>query len=140
MKKFINLKASIYYDITINIIFIIIFLYSLLFEKFNIFPMDHLLKPFIGVNNLKEFIQAMHIVLICYSVIFLSQTILLYIGLSKGFIKKSLVATILFYKWLITAIACSVPFLYNNPISPMYLVVNIFLLFLFWYQSIEHNT
>jgi len=140
MKKFISLTASIYYDIFISIIFLIIFFYSMLSNTYNIFPMDDLLKPFIGMNNLKEFIQAMHMVLICYSLIFLTQTLLLYLGIVKGHIKKSLVATILFYKWLITAIACAVPFIYNNPISPFYIVANILFLFLFWHQSTEHNT
>ena len=139
MKKFISLTASIYYDIFISIIFLIIFFYSMLSNTYNIFPIDDLLKPFIGINNLKEFIQAMHMVLICYSLIFLTQTILLYLGITKGYIKKKLVATILFYKWLITAIACVVPFIYNNPISPFYLVVNILLLLLFWYQATEYN-
>ena len=139
MKKFISLTASIYYDIFISIIFLIIFFYSMLSNTYNIFPIDDLLKPFIGINNLLEFIQAMHIVLICFSLIFITQTILLFTGLDKGYIKKKLVITILFYKWLITAFASAVPFIYNHPISPFYLVVNILFIFLFWYQSTEYN-
>ena len=139
MKKFISLTASIYYDIFIHIIFLIIFIYSFLSNTYNIFPMDDVLKPFIGINNLLEFIQAMHIVLICFSLIFITQTILLFTGLDKGYIKKKLVITILFYKWLITAFASAVPFIYNHPISPFYLVVNILFIFLFWYQSTEYN-
>tara|TARA_B100001250_G_C19724794_1_gene755551 strand:+ start:354 stop:776 length:423 start_codon:yes stop_codon:yes gene_type:complete len=139
MKKFITLTASIYYDIFIHVIFLITFLYSLISNTYNIFPIDDVLKPFIGVNNLKEFIQAMHIILICFSLIFLAQTILIFFGLAKGYIKKRLAATILYYKWLITSFASAVPFIYNHPISPLYVVANIFLLFLFWYKATEYN-
>ena len=139
MKFFISLTASIYYDIFIHIIFLILFIYSFLSNTYNIFPMDDVLKPFIGINHLLEFIQAMHIVLICFSLIFITQTILLFSGLNQGYIKHKLVITILFYKWLITAFASAVPFIYNHPISPFYLVANILFIFLFWYQSTEYN-
>jgi hypothetical protein len=140
IKKLINLKASIYYDIVIHLIFLAIFFYSLISNTYNIFPIDDLLKPFIGINNFKEFIQAMNIVLFSFSLIFITQSIILLKAIDEKKIEKVLVATILYYKWLITTLASVVPFIYNHPINPIYLVFNICLLYLFWYQKTEYST
>ena len=139
IKNIINLKASIYYDITIHMIFLFIFFYSLLSNTYNIFPIDDFLKPFIGINNFKEFIQAMNLVLFCFSLIFITQSIIFIKALNAERVEKSIVASILYYKWLITIFASAVPFIYNHPINPIYIVFNLCLLYLFWYQKTEHS-
>ena len=136
--KLIELKSSIYFDIFINCIFMIVLLTTLFSSSYSLVPID-LVKPFIGINNLLEVMRAFNILMIFFNLVFLIQSLILLNGLSKGSISKSLVATLLYAKWFITTMACGLPYLYNHPISPLFLLLNICILFLLWYQLTEHT-
>ena len=74
--KFNNLEFTIYLDIGISLLLLLILIISLIPNSFNIIPIK-VVKPFLGINNLLDIFKLLHYILIGVTITFIVQSILL---------------------------------------------------------------
>jgi len=137
--KYINkIKNLLYFDIIINILILAILTISLIPNSFSIIPIK-LVKPFLGINLLIDIFESLHFILIGISIIFITQSIILINEFNKKNIKNNTVMNLLFYKWLIQTINCTIPYAFNIQIPLIFIIMSIIIFSLIWYVKLESN-
>ena len=134
--KFNNLEFIIYFDIGISLILLLILIFSLIPNSFNIIPIK-IVKPFLGINNLIDIFKSLHYILIGLTICFIVQSITLLFEYKVGKIESSSIVKLLFYKWIIFTIISVIPYVFNIKIPSIFLILSFLLLFLFWYKTLD---
>ena len=134
--KFNNIEFIIYFDIGISLILLLILIFSLIPNSFNIIPIK-IVKPFIGINNLIDIFKSLHYILIGITITFIVQSITMLFEYRVGKIESSSIIKLLFYKWIILTIISAIPYAFNIQIPPIFISLSILILFFFWYISLE---
>ena len=133
-----NKKFPIYLDISITLICLLVLAYSLIPNSFNIVPIK-IIKPLLGINRLQDIIASLHYVLIGLSITFIIQSFIFLSEYNAKKIEISSIIKIFFYKWLILTINSAVPYAFNVTTPPVFIILSIIILFLFWYISLNNN-
>ena len=134
--KFNNIDFIIYFDIGITFLALIILIYSLIPNSFNIIPIQ-LIKPFLGINHLKDIIDSLHYILMGVSITFIVQSITMLFEYRIRKIESSSIMKLLFYKWIILTIISAIPYAFNIKVPSIFIILSISILFFFWYKSLE---
>ena len=134
--KFNNLEFTIYLDIGISLLLLLILIISLIPNTFNIIPIK-VVKPFLGINNLLDFLKLLHYILIGITITFIVQSILLLLEYRVEKIESSSIIKLLFYKWIIFTIISVIPYVFNINIPSIFLILSFSLLFFFWYKTLD---
>ena len=134
--KFNNLEFIIYFDIGISLILLLILIFSLIPNSFNIIPIK-IVKPFLGINNLLDIFKLVHYILIGITITFIVQSITMLSEYRIGKIESSSIIKLLFYKWIIFTIISVIPYVFNIKIPSIFLILSFLLLFFFWYKTID---
>ena len=134
--KFKNIEFIIYFDIGITFLTLIILIYSLIPNSFNIIPIQ-LTKPFLGINHLKDIIDSLHYILMGVSITFIVQSITMLFEYRIRKIESSSIMKLLFYKWIILTIISAIPYAFNIKVPSIFIILCISILFFFWYKSLE---
>ena len=134
--KFNNIEFFIYFDIGISLILLLILIFSLIPNSFNIIPIK-LVKPFLGINNLIDIFKSLHYILIGITICFIVQSITLLFEYKVGKIDSSSIIKLLFYKWIIFTIISVIPYVFNIKIPSIFLILSFLLLFFFWYKTLD---
>ena len=134
--KFKNIEFIIYFDIGITFLALIILIYSLIPNSFNIIPIQ-LTKPFLGINHLKDIIDSLHYILMGVSITFIVQSITMLFEYRIRKIESSSIMKLLFYKWIILTIISAIPYAFNIKVPSIFIILSISILFFFWYKSLE---
>ena len=134
--KFKNIEFIIYFDIGITFLTLIILIYSLIPNSFNIIPIQ-LTKPFLGINHLKDIIDSLHYILMGVSITFIVQSITMLFEYRVGKIESSSIIKLLFYKWIIFTIISVIPYVFNIKIPSIFLILSFLILCFFWYKTID---
>mgnify|MGYP001090031299 CR=1 FL=1 len=134
--KFKNIEFIIYFDIGITFLALIILIYSLIPNSFNIIPIQ-LTKPFLGINHLKDIIDSLHYILMGVSITFIVQSITMLFEYRIRKIESSSIMKLLFYKWIILTIISAIPYAFNIKVPSIFIVLSISILFFFWFKSLE---
>ena len=134
--KFNNLEFIIYFDIGISLILLLILIFSLIPNSFNIIPIK-IVKPFLGINNLIDVFKSLHYILIGITITFIVQSITMLFEYRVGKIESSSIIKLLFYKWIIFTIISVIPYVFNIKIPSIFLILSFLLLFFFWYKTLD---
>ena len=134
--KFNNLESTIYLDIVISSLLLLILIISLIPNSFNIIPIK-IVKPFLGINNFLDIIKLLHYILIGVTITFIVQSILLLLEYRVEKIKSSSIVKLLFYKWIIFTIISVMPYVFNINIPSIFLILSFLLLSFFWYKTLD---
>ena len=134
--KFNNIEFIIYFDIGISLILLLILIFSLIPNSFNIIPIK-IVKPFLGINNLLDIFKLLHYILIGITITFIVQSILLLLEYRVEKIESSSIIKLLFYKWIIFTIISVMPYVFNINIPSIFLILSFFLFFFFWYKTLD---
>ena len=134
--KFKNIEFIIYFDIGITFLALISLIYSLIPNSFNIIPIQ-LIKPFLGINHLKDIIDSLHYILMGVSITFIVQSITMLFEYRIKKIENSSIMKLLFYKWIILTIISTIPYAFNIKVPSIFIILSISILFFFWYKSLE---
>ena len=136
--KFNNIEFIIYFDIGISLILLLILIFSLIPNSFNIIPIK-VVKPFLGINNLLDIFKLLHYILIGITITFIVQSILLLLEYRVGKIESSSIIKLLFYKWIIFTIISVIPYVFNIKIPSIFLILSFLLLIFFWYKTLDNS-
>ena len=134
--KFNNIEFIIYFDIGISLILLLILIFSLIPNSFNIIPIK-LVKPFLGINNLIDIFKSLHYILIGITITFIVQSITMLFEYRVGKIECSSMIKLLFYKWIIFTIISAIPYVFNISIPSIFLIFSFLILCFFWYKTIN---
>ena len=134
--KFNNIEFIIYFDIGISLILLLILIFSLIPNSFNIIPIK-IVKPFLGINNLIDIFKSLHYILIGITITFIVQSITMLFEYRVGKIESSSIIKLLFYKWIIFTIISVIPYVFNIKIPSIFLILSFLLLFFFWYKTLD---
>ena len=134
--KFNNIEFIIYFDIGISLILLLILIFSLIPNSFNIIPIK-IVKPFLGINNLIDIFKSLHYILIGITITFIVQSITMLFEYRVGKIESSSIIKLLFYKWIIFTIISAIPYVFNINIPSIFLILSFLILFFFWYKTID---
>ena len=134
--KFNNLEFIICFDIGISLILLLILIFSLIPNSFNIIPIK-VVKPFLGINNLSNIFKLFHCILIGITITYIVQSILLLLEYRVEKIESSSIIKLLFYKWVIFTIISVMPYVFNINIPSIFLILSFFLFFFFWYKTLD---
>jgi len=134
--KFNNLEFIIYFDIGISLILLLILIFSLIPNSFNIIPIK-IVKPFLGINNLIDIFISLHYILIGITITFIVQSITMLFEYRVGKIESSSIIKLLFYKWITFTIISAIPNVFNINIPSIFLILSFLILFFFWYKTID---
>ena len=134
--KFNNIEFIIYFDIGISLILLLILIFSLIPNSFNIIPIK-IVKPFLGINNLIDIFNSLHYILIGITITFIVQSITMLFEYRVGKIESSSIIKLLFYKWIIFTIISVIPYVFNIKIPSIFLILSFLLLFFFWYKTLD---
>ena len=134
--KFNNIEFIIYFDIGISLILLLILIFSLIPNSFNIIPIK-IVKPFLGINNLIDVFKSLHYILIGITITFIVQSITMLFEYRVGKIESSSIIKLLFYKWIIFTIISAIPYVFNIKIPSIFLILSFLILFFFWYKTID---
>ena len=134
--KFNNIEFIIYFDIGISLILLLILIFSLIPNSFNIIPIK-IVKPFLGINNLMDIFKSLHYILIGITMTFIVQSILLLLEYRVEKIESSSIIKLLFYKWIIFTIISAIPYVFNINIPAIFLILSFLILCFFWYKTID---
>jgi len=135
-KKFDNIEFIIYFDIGISLILLLILIFSLIPNSFNIIPIK-IVKPFLGINNLIDIFISLHYILIGITITFIVQSITMLFEYRVGKIESSSIIKLLFYKWIIFTIISAIPYVFNINIPAIFLLLSFLVLFFFWYKTLD---
>ena len=133
--KFKNIEFIIYFDIGITLITILILIYSLIPNSFNIIPIL-IVEPLLGINRLRKIFESLHFILIGVSITFIIQSITLLFEYRVSKIESSSIVKLLFYKWIILTIISAIPYAFNLQIPTIFIILSLFILCLFWYKTL----
>ena len=131
-----NTEFTIYLDIGISFLLLLILIISLIPNSFSIIPIK-VVKPFLGINNLLDIFISIHYILIGLTITFIVQSILLLLEYSVEKIVSSSIVKILFYKWLLFTITSITPYAFNIDIHSIFFVLSFVLLSFFWYKKLD---
>ena len=134
--KFNNIEFIIYFDIGISLILLLILIFSLIPNSFNIIPIK-IVKPFLGINNLIDIFKSLHYILIGITITFIVQSITMLFEYRVGKIESSSIIKLLFYKWITFTIISAIPNVFNINIPSIFLILSCLILFFFWYKTID---
>ena len=134
--KFNNIEFIIYFDIGISLILLLILIFSLIPNSFNIIPIK-IVKPFLGINNLIDVFKSLHYILIGITITFIVQSITMLFEYRVGKIESSSIIKLLFYKWITFTIISAIPNVFNINIPSIFLILSFLILFFFWYKTID---
>ena len=134
--KFNNIEFIIYFDIGISLILLLILIFSLIPNSFNIIPIK-IVKPFLGINNLLDIFKLLHYILIGITITFIVQSITMLFENKVGKIESSSIIKLLFYKWIIFTIISASPYVFNINIPAIFLILSFLILCFFWYKTID---
>ena len=134
--KFNNIEFIIYFDIGISLILLLILIFSLIPNSFNIIPIK-VVKPFLGINNLIDIFSSLHYILIGITITFIVQSITMLFEYRVGKIESSSIIKLLFYKWIIFTIISVMPYVFNINIPSIFLILSFLLFFFFWYKTLD---
>ena len=134
--KFNNIEFIIYFDIGVSLILLLILIFSLIPNSFNIIPIK-IVKPFLGINNLIDIFKSLHYILIGITITFIVQSITMLFENKVGKIESSSIIKLLFYKWIIFTIISVMPYVFNINIPSIFLILSFFLFFFFWYKTLD---
>ena len=134
--KFKNIEFIIYIDLGITLLSLIILIFSIIPNSFNIIPLQ-LIKPFIGINHLTDIIESLHYILMGVSITFIVQSITMLFEYRIRKIESSSIMKLLFYKWIILTIISAIPYAFNIKVPSIFIILSISILFFFWYKSLE---
>ena len=134
--KFNNIEFFIFFDIGISLILLLILIFSLIPNSFNIIPIK-IVKPFLGINNLIDIFKSLHYILIGITITFIVQSITMLFENKVGKIESSSIIKLLFYKWIIFTIISVIPYVFNIKIPSIFLILSFLLLFFFWYKTLD---
>ena len=134
--KFNNIEFIIYFDIGISLILLLILIFSLIPNSFNIIPIK-VVKPFLGINNLIDIFISLHYILIGITITFIVQSITMLFEYRVGKIESSSIIKLLFYKWIIFTIISAIPYVFNINIPSIFLLLSFLVLFFFWYKTLD---
>ena len=134
--KFSNIEFIIYFDIGISLILLLILIFSLIPNSFNIIPIK-IVKPFLGINNLIDIFKSLHYILIGITITFIVQSITMLFEYRVGKIESSSIIKLLFYKWITFTIISAIPNVFNINIPSIFLILSFLILFFFWYKTID---
>ena len=134
--KFNNIEFIIYIDIGISLILLLILIFSLIPNSFNIIPIK-IVKPFLGINNLIDIFISLHYILIGITITFIVQSITMLFEYRVGKIESSSIIKLLFYKWITFTIISAIPNVFNINIPSIFLILSFLILFFFWYKTID---
>ena len=148
MKKVLNTKSSknkindigltIYLDIGISLLLLLVLIISLIPNFFNIIPIK-VVEPFLGINNLLDIFKLLHYILIGITITFIVQSILLLLEYRVEKIESSSIIKLLFYKWVLFTITSITPYVFNINIPSIFLILSFLLLSFFWYKTLDIN-
>ena len=134
--KFNNIEFFIFFDIGISLILLLILIFSLIPNSFNIIPIK-IVKPFLGINNLMDIFKSLHFILIGITITFIVQSITMLFENKVGKIESSSIIKLLFYKWITFTIISAIPNVFNINIPSIFLILSFLILFFFWYKTID---
>ena len=134
--KFDNIEFISYFDIGISLLLLLILIFSLIPNSFNIIPIK-VVKPFLGINNLSNIFKLFHCILIGITITYIVQSILLLLEYRVEKIESSSIIKLLFYKWIIFTILSVIPYVFNINIPSIFLILSFFLFFFFWYKTLD---
>ena len=134
--KFNNLEFIIYFDIGISLLLLLILIFSLIPNSFNIIPIK-IVKPFLGINNLIDIFKSLHYILMGITITFIVQSITMLFENKVGKIESGSIIKLLFYKCIIFTIISVIPYVFNIKIPSIFLIVSFLLLFFFWYKTLD---
>ena len=134
--KFNNIEFFIFFDIGISLILLLILIFSLIPNSFNIIPIK-IVKPFLGINNLIDIFKSLHYILIGITITFIVQSITMLFEYRVGKIESSSIIKLLFYKWIIFTIISAIPYVFNINIPAIFLILSFLILCFFWYKTID---
>ena len=134
--KLNNLEFTIYLDIGISLLLLLILIISLIPNSFNIIPIK-VVKPFLGINNLLDIFKLLHYILIGITITFIVQSILLLSEYRVEKIESSSIIKLLFYKWILFTITSITPYVFNIDIPSIFLILSFLLLSFFWYKTLD---
>ena len=134
--KFNNIEFIIYFDIGISLILLLILIFSLIPNSFNIIPIK-LVKPFLGINNLMYIFKSLHYILIGVTITFIVQSITMLFEYRVEKIESSSIIKLLFYKWVLFTITSITPYVFNINIPSIFLILSFLLLSFFWYKTLD---
>ena len=134
--KLNNLDFTIYFDIGISLLLLLILIISLIPNSFNIIPIK-VVEPFLGINNLLDIFKLLHYILIGITITFIVQSILLLLEYRVEKIESSSIIKLLFYKWIIFTIISLMPYAFNIKIPSIFLILSFLLFFFFWYKILD---
>ena len=134
--KFNNIEFFIYFDIGISLILLLILIFSLIPNSFNIIPIK-IVKPFLRINNLMDIFKSLHYILIGITITFIVQSITMLFEYRVGKIESSSIIKLLFYKWITFTIISAIPNVFNINIPSIFLILSFLILFFFWYKTID---
>jgi len=126
--KYNNLEFTIYLDIGISFLLLLILIISLIPNSFNIIPIK-IVKPFLGINNLLDILKLLHYILIGVTITFIVQSTLLLLEYRFGKIESSSIIKLLFYKWVLFTITSITPYVFNIDIPSIFLILSFFIFF-----------
>ena len=134
--KFKNIKFIIYFDIGISLILLLILIFSLIPNSFNIIPIK-VVKPFLGMNNLIDIFKSFHYILIGITTTFIVQSITMLSEYRNRKIKSDSIVKLLFYKWIIFTIMSAIPYAFNIQTPLIFIILSILIVLFFWYSSLD---
>ena len=134
--KFNNLEFTIYLDIGISLLLLLILIISLIPNSFNIIPIK-IVKPFLGINNLIDIFSSLHYILIGITITFIVQSITMLFEYRVRKIESSSIIKLLFYKWIIFTIMSAIPYAFNIQTPLIFIILSILVVLFFWYSSLD---
>ena len=132
-----NLKNSLYVDICLSLFSVILILLSLFTDYFSIFPFE--IGRFLGVQNLSVFLNTIHFFLIFMTLLLIIQTITFIRVLDMTHTISSLVVNFYLTKWVLITFINIMPYTYNLKPPIIFLILNIFMSMLFYFQKLVKN-
>ena len=134
--KFNNLEFTIYLDIGVGLLLLLILIISLIPNSINIIPIK-IVKPFLGINNLIDILKSFHYILIGITTAFIVQSITMLSEYKNRKIESNSIVKLLFYKWIIFTIMSAIPYAFNIQTPLIFIILSILIALFFWYSSLD---
>ena len=132
-----NLRSSLYVDICLSSFSVVLILLSLFTEYFSILPLE--IGRFLGVKNLAIYLDSIHFVLVFVALLLIFQTITFIRVLDSSPTLSSVVVNFYLIKWVLITLTNVFPYTYNLKPPIIFLVLNIFMSMLFYFQKLIKN-
>lgn len=130
-----QLRQSLYIDILFTALTTIIITWSLISDSYSLFPLNTQL--IIGFQNVRQYFELVHYVLIALGVILIYQTMNYIRLLTISNSLHSIILNFYLFKWGFTTIINCIPYAYNYHIPIIFLLSHLIMFMFFYYQKLK---